>query len=259
MADRKVSSFAKIILSLLLTATLFSFSCKKTEPQGQTQEKQQQTEKTKNETVQEKTGNTDMVPLEIELPNPTFIGTPANISGVDNLEKPREEGEDRPKFYVPAGITNVARGKPIMASDEQPIYGSLDLITDGDKEAVDGSFVELAPFTQHVTIDLQQQYEIYAVVVWHYHKQPTVYFDVIVQLANDPDFIIDVKTIFNNDTDNSSEMGVGDNKHYIETAEGKLLDARGHRARYVRLYSNGNNANELNHYTEVEVYGKAAK
>ena len=42
-------------------------------------------------------------------------------------------------------------------------------------------------------------------------------------------------------------------------SEGKLVDARGSRARYVRLYSNGSNANELNHYIEVEVFGRPAK
>jgi hypothetical protein len=47
--------------------------------------------------------------------------------------------------------------------------------------------------------------------------------------------------------------------NYVETAEGKLVDAKGSRARYVRLYSNGNNANELNHYVEVEIFGRAAK
>ena len=41
--------------------------------------------------------------------------------------------------------------------------------------------------------------------------------------------------------------------------EGKLVDAKGSRARYVRLYSKGNNANELNHYVEVEVFGRPAK
>ena len=44
--------------------------------------------------------------------------------------------------------------------------------------------------------------------------------------------------------------------HYVETAEGKLIDAKGVQGRYVRLYSKGNNNNDLNHYIEVEVYGK---
>jgi len=47
--------------------------------------------------------------------------------------------------------------------------------------------------------------------------------------------------------------------NYVETAEGKLVDAKGSRARYVRLHSRGNNANELNHYVEVEVFGRPVK
>jgi len=93
-------------------------------------------------------------------------------------------------------------------------------------------------------------------VVWHYHKQACVYFDVVVQVASDRDFITNVKTVFNNDIDNSAGLGVGKDMHYTETNEGKLIDTKGVQGRYVRLYSNGNNANDLNHYIEVEVYGK---
>ena len=112
---------------------------------------------------------------------------------------------------------------------------------------------------QDVTIDLGAEYEIYAILLWHFHKQARVYFDVIVRVANDPDFITNVQTLFNNDHDNSSGLGLGSDMHYVETSEGKLIDARGVRARYVRLYSNGNSSNELNHYIEVEVFGKPTK
>ena len=44
--------------------------------------------------------------------------------------------------------------------------------------------------------------------------------------------------------------------HYLEKNEGKLIDAKGTRGRYVRLYSNGNTSDDMNHYIEVEVYGK---
>jgi hypothetical protein len=176
---------------------------------------------------------------------------------VENLEKPL--GKPRPPFLAPEGTTNVALNKPISASDEEPIIGDIEMITDGDKEAADGSYVELGPFAQHVTIDLEKQHEIYAVVVWHYHKQPRVYYDVVVQLSSDPDFITDVKTILNNDIDNSAGLGIGKDKHYVETSEGKLIDCLSQgspKARYVRLYSNGNTSNDLNHYIEVDVYGK---
>ena len=197
-----------------------------------------------------------MVPLDIKLPKPMFVGTPENLR-VPNLEKPL--GTPRPPFYAPEGTANVASGKPVTSTDDLPIIGEIEMITDGDKEASDGSFVELGPFVQHVTVDLGAEHNIYAVVVWHYHKQPRVYFDVIVQTADDADFVKNVNTIFNNDIDNSAGQGVGKDMHYIETAEGKLIDAKGVQGRYVRLYSNGNNNNDLNHYIEVEVYGKPVK
>lgn len=192
-------------------------------------------------------------PIEIKLPKPMFVGTPQDAR-VPNLEKPLLK--PRAPFLAPAGTKNIAAGKPVSSSDEEPIIGEIKMITDGDKEAADGSYVELGPMLQHVTIDLEAVCEIYAIVVWHYHKQARVYYDVVVQVADDPDFISNVKTLFNNDIDNSAGLGVGQNMHYTETNEGKLIDAKGVRARYVRLYSNGNTGNDLNHYIEVEVYGK---
>ena len=120
----------------------------------------------------------DLVPIELKLPKPMFVGTPQNMQ-VKNLEKPL--GKPRPPFLAPEGTKNVALGKPVISTDDEPVIGELDLITDGDKEAGDGSFVELGPFTQHVTIDLGADHNIYAVVMWHFHKQPRVYFDIIVQ------------------------------------------------------------------------------
>ena len=194
-----------------------------------------------------------LIAFDITLPKPMFVDTPQDTR-VENLEKPL--GKHRPPFLAPVGTTNVAFSKPVSSSDEEPIIGQLEMITDGDKEAADGSYVELSPSVQQVTIDLEGMYEIYAVAVWHYHKQPYVYFDVVVQVADDADFITNVKTLLNNDTNNSTGLGTGTDMNYIETHKGELIDAKGAKALYVRLYSNGNNNNDLNHYTEVEVYGK---
>ena len=198
---------------------------------------------------------TKMVPLDIKLPKPMFIGTPQNMK-VPNLEKPL--GKPRPPFLAPEGTKNVAFEKSVASTDEEPIIGEIELITDGDKDATEGSYVELGPFLQHITIDLEAVQDIYAILVWHFHKQPRVYFDFIVQVADDPDFIKNVRTIYNNDLDNSAGLGVGKDNHFVETSEGRLVDAKGVQARYVRLYSQGNNNNDLNHYIEVEVYGKPA-
>lgn len=200
-----------------------------------------------------------MVPINIELPKPMFVGTPQDLK-VENLEKPL--GRPRPPFLAPEGTVNLAKEKPVKSSDEMPIIGEISYLTDGDKEAADGSYVELGPLVQHITVDLGKPCELYAIVMWHYHKQPRVYTDVVVQVSNDADFIKDVKAVFNNDLDNSAGLGVGTDKHYIETSEGKLIDLispGSPKARYVRFYSNGNTSNDLNHYIEVEVYGKPAQ
>ncbi len=160
---------------------------------------------------------------------------------------------------VPQGTELLSLNKPVSGSDEEPIIGELEMVVDGDKEATDGSYVELGPGLQYVQIDLEKTCEIYGILIWHFHSQARVYHDVVVKCASDPDFISDVKTIFNNDHDNSSGLGVGRDKAYIETNEGKLIDAKGVKGRYVRLYSRGNTSNDLNHYTEVEIFGKPAE
>ncbi len=193
-----------------------------------------------------------LAPVEIRLPKPMFAGTPQDAR-VPNLERPR--GGPRPPFLAPVGTTNVALGKPVSSSEE-PVIGSLEAITDGDKEAEEGSFVELSPGPQSVTIDLQERCEIDAVVVWHYHRWPRAYIDVVVQVSDDPAFKTAVKTIFNNDTDNSLGLGAGRDLAYVETYEGKLMEGKGAQGRYVRLFSNGNTRDDLNHYIEVEVYGR---
>lgn len=195
-----------------------------------------------------------MEPIPLELPKPVFEGTPEPPSRLENLEKPL--GKARPPFMAPAGTQNIALNKPVTSSEMNPIFGTLEMIVDGDKNATEGSVVELGPFKQWVQIDLGKEAEIYAVVFWHYHKQPRVYQDVVVQISNDEEFITDVHTIYNNDLDNSLGLGVGTDKHYVETAEGRLVDAKGFKGRYVRLYSQANNQNDYSHYIEVEVYGK---
>ncbi|MGN6644223.1 MAG: discoidin domain-containing protein [Verrucomicrobiota bacterium] len=197
----------------------------------------------------------DKVPLKIELPKPLFVGTPVPIK-LPNLE-PARKGK-RPDFLVPAGTVNLAAGKKVTASDSEPVIGTPDLITDGDKAGDEGSWVEFGPGKQWVQIDLEKSADIYAVMVWHYHSQARVYLDMVVQVSDDPKFEKDVKTIFNADFQNELGLGAGKDLAYIESYEGKLIDANGVKGRYVRLYSKGNTSNKLNHYIEVEVFGKPA-
>jgi hypothetical protein len=194
--------------------------------------------------------------LKIQLPKPMFVGTPRNIR-TPNLET--VTGRPRGPFMVPAGTALLSVGKPVTSSDKEPVIGEVSYVTDGQKSGEDGYYVELGPMLQWVQIDLGKSCELQAIVAWHYHSQARVYRDVVVQVSDDKDFISGVTTVFNNDHDNTSGLGAGKDKEYIETFDGKLFDPKGVKARYVRFYSGGNTSNDMNHYVEIEVYGLPAK
>ena len=193
----------------------------------------------------------EMVKLELELPKPLFAGTPKSIK-TPNLERKPVV----PEIMVPAGTENIAAELEVTSSDDFPVIGELEYITDGDKDGADGSYVELGPGVQWIQIDLGDKKSIYAVALWHYHAQARAYRDVIIQISDDPEFVEGVTTVFNNDHDNSAGLGAGKDKEYIETNKGKLVDAKGTKGQYIRLYSNGSTGSDMNHYIEVEVFGQ---
>lgn len=192
--------------------------------------------------------------LKTDIPPVYLEGTPVPIkvkNVAPELKKP-------PELQVPDGTINLAKDKDVTASDDFVIIGDLSFITDGDKEGGEGYYVEVAPNKQWVQIDLEQSAAIHVIWVWHYHSQKRVYHDVIVQISDDPEFKEGVTTVFNNDYDNSSGMGAGKDQAYIENNIGKPIAVDGVKGRYVRLYSNGNTSNNMNHYIEVEVFGVPA-
>jgi serine/threonine protein kinase len=226
--------------------------------------------KTEAETPPEKT------PDQVEEPPPAVapsVGTPMGVPLFNEIPPEFIEGAPKPmnvpnllpastkppELLVPEGTVLLSRGKPVTSSDDAPIIGDLDLITDGEKDASEGYFVGLLDGLQWVQIDLEQSARISAVWLWHFHSQKRAYHDVIIQVSDDAYFKTGVTTVYNNDYDDSSKFGKGTDNPYVETRFGKLVDAKGAKGRYVRLYSNGSTSNEMNHYIEVEVFGIPAK
>ncbi len=201
--------------------------------------------------------NENLVPLNLKLPSPAFVGTPQNIPADADVEP--MSTKPRPPLMVPEGLKNLAPGSTITCSDTNVRASGLAKITDGDKQALDTSVVLLRKGTQFVQFDLGTPCELFAIVIWHAHDVPKFYRDVIVQVADDPAFTENSRTLFNNDKDNSSGRGAGTNREYFETNEGKLVNAGGAKARYIRLYSRGSSESALNEYTEVEIYGRPLK
>lgn len=199
----------------------------------------------------------ELVPLKPKLPAPAFVGTPKDVPVGANVEAPSDK--PKPPLMIPSDAKNVAPGSKISSSDTNAAANALAKITDGDKEAFDTSIVLLRKGTQYVQFDLGSAQEIFAIVFWHAHDAPKIYRNVIVQVADDAGFTENVRTLFNNDIENSSGRGVGTDKQYFETYEGRTVDAKGAKARFVRLYSKGSTDSALNEYTEVEIYARPAK
>ncbi len=195
-----------------------------------------------------------MIELKTDIPPAEISGTPVPIN-LTNLEPLQQTA---PTLKVPEGTVLLSADKPVTSSDDWPLIGDVEYLTDGDKETGEGYYVELIPGLQWVQIDLEQEATIEAIWLWHYHAQQRAYHDVVVQLSNDPEFASDVTTVFNNDFDNSAGFGVGPDLPYIETNYGKLIDVKSVSARYVRFYANGSTSNDANHYIEAEVWGVPA-
>jgi hypothetical protein len=200
------------------------------------------------------TATADWVPLKLKLPSPVFAGTPKAAPPGTTVEP--LSSKPAPPVMIPRNARNIAPGKKITSSDRNATRADLAKITDGDKEAEGSSIVLLRKGLQWVQFDLGRPSELFAIAVWHAHDTPKIYHSVIVQVADDEDFTDNVRTLFNNDMDNSSGLGAGTNRQYFETFQGKTIAANGARARYVRLYSRGSTDSPLNEYTEVELYGR---
>ena len=194
-----------------------------------------------------------LVKLGLSLPESVAVPAPAIPS--ESTAKPLS-AEPRGSVMVPEGTELLSRGKPVTGSEEEPIIGELEQITDGEKSAEEGGYVELGMGEQYVQIDLGETYELAAVVIWRDYRSPKIYRDVVVQTADDADFERNVKTLFNSDRNNSLKLGPGKDIEYVESYEGKLVRMKGTRARFVRVHSNENFSDNMNRYAEIEVYGK---
>ena len=158
---------------------------------------------------------------------------------------------------VPEATENVALGKSTTISTDDIILGKPEFATDGVKSQRDDQFIEVESGLQWFQIDLGEIHTIYAVAVWHSGCGLNVYYDVIMQVSEDPKFKQDVSLIYNNDFDDSSGFGKGEDYSVIEGNGSPVVAIPRNpvKGRYVRLYSNGSIRSKWNHMLEVEVYG----
>ena len=195
-------------------------------------------------------------PLMLKLPGHTPKGTPEDLPTGANVE-PMPTKAPKP-IDIPKGCVNVALKKPVTSS-VAPFLGDLNQVTDGLKEPFDEQAVEMKKGTQWIQVDLGNEFEIHAIAMWHDHRYVQAMRDVILQISNDPEFKNGVTTLYNNDTDNSSGLGVGTDREYFELEFGRVVPVKGVKARYVRGYTKGGSLSALNCWQEIEVYALPAK
>ncbi len=194
--------------------------------------------------------------LVLELPAPTLKGTPEQLPEGPNIEP--NSDKPRPALPVPKGVKNIGLGKTVTTS-VKPFTGDLEQLTDGKKEAFDYDTLEMKKGAQWIQVDLGAPYTLEAIAIWHDHRYIQVMHDVIIQASDDPEFKTGVTTLYNNDTDNTSGLGVGTDREYFERHFGRVFDAKGVKARYVRGYTKGSNLSALNCWQEIEIYALPAK
>ena len=199
-------------------------------------------------------GKALLAPLPLKLPAPGFMSMFYDGEYLDPHVEPVAQ-RPRPPFLAPVGVTNLVYRKLVTTSDETVKPESLQRITDRDKDAQEESVVYLKGGKQWVQIDLGSKHTIYAIVVWHDHRQVPIVKCVVVQTSDNENFDSHVQTLFNSDYGNVLGLGPGQEKQYVATYEGKLIDAKGVQARYVRCYSKGTSRGVFNTYTEIEVWG----
>ena len=198
----------------------------------------------------------DKVAIKFELPAPHSSGTPKEIKS-DNLEPDRGPGKLRAPIMVePEFAKKLTTEDTKVTTSEEAVTGDNEYVVDGDKTPDATSMLQLPGGLQWVQLDLGAEHVISAICVWHDQGDERVYKDVIMQISNDANFVDGVKTVFNNDHDNTAKLGKGTDKEYRERNDGRPVDAKLTKGRYVRVYSNGSTSEPVNNYIEIEVFGK---
>ena len=195
--------------------------------------------------------------LPLVLPKSVALGTPRPMK-INNLEPISKNPRILPK--VPAAAVNLAKGCNVTSSAREAAAGDFSYLTDGDKGGEEGFEVELPRGAHWVQVDLAKSVDTSAIVLWHFHRERRVYFNIIVQISDDAAFKKDVTTVYNNDAEGELGLGKGKDYCYYESNEGRVMAlSPAIKGRYVRFYSKGNSAGPSNDYIETEVWGVPAK
>jgi hypothetical protein len=191
---------------------------------------------------------------------------------------------EKPKLDLPSGSRNLAIGRSVTTNFPEPLFGSLDMITDGNKGIVtypdgrlryvdaDNCHVEFSPSVpgviggdghglgpRYIQFDLQDSVAVDAVWIWPGYREHgyDVVRELVIEVSDDLNSKAKTKTIFNCDTDNSMGFGIGQDRPFATSRYGKLIQSSPIAGRFVRIWWNGSVMFPFEtRIVEVEIYGR---
>lgn len=163
-------------------------------------------------------------------------------------------------------VVNVAQGKKASAhwkkdgsnasnNNQRPV----DMAVDGKKDSTDnyGEFgADNKAESSYLQVDLGDVYDVTKLHLVRYFGDGRTYPNTTIVLSEDDTFYASDTVAYNSDAENKNGFGKGTDQAYAESKEGRDFDAKGAKARYVRVYMNGREQNKgtTNHVVELEVF-----
>ena len=140
-------------------------------------------------------------------------------------------GQDEPE--------NFAFEKPVTGSGGVG-QGAYELLTDG--QTVSDPYLGGPTWVQ---VDLEDEFVIDTIKLWHYWQDGRTYHDNKVALSKNGNFLGEEVVVF--DTTDTDE-------EYPETSEGKVITFEPTEAQYIRAWVGGSTANEWSHWVELQAF-----
>lgn len=164
-----------------------------------------------------------------------------------------------------AEYVNVARDKSVVArwkSDDSNAASNSDrpvgMGVDGVKNTTD-NYAEFGANdrtdSSYLQVDLGDVYDVAQINLVRYFGDGRTYPNTTIVMSEDDSFDTKDAVVYNSDADNMNGFGKGEDTAYPETDKGRSFDAKGAKARYVRVYMSGQHKENknTNHIVELEV------
>ncbi|XCB29806.1 glycoside hydrolase family 98 domain-containing protein [Arcanobacterium hippocoleae] len=162
---------------------------------------------------------------------------------------------------TPAGYRNVALNAAVTGTSPNSDT-SAESVTNGKTDSLAASeYFEIgteaasSEHPQYVQVNLAAAANIDKIKMWRYYQDRRQYKNTVILVSEDDKFDKS-DVVYNADGDDLFGFGSGSEKYYDETNAGHEFKFNARKARYIRVYNNGNSKySNGGHYVEIEAWG----